>query len=152
MKGADQLQRGSRIAATPYTAAVLRAGGPEVWYEYPDYVWPTPVDREIADGEVLRLAGLEIRVLHLPGHTPGCAGFLVETAEGLTALTGDLLTGRGHPGWAAAPVSSPRKPGPAWRNCWRPRPPAPSGGTARSPSRRATGSAAAWRWSARGSG
>jgi glyoxylase-like metal-dependent hydrolase (beta-lactamase superfamily II) len=95
-------ERGSRIAATPYTAAVLRAGGPEVWYEYPDYVWPTPVDREIADGEVLRLAGLEIRVLHLPGHTPGCAGFLVETAEGLTALTGDLLTGRGHPGWAGS--------------------------------------------------
>jgi glyoxylase-like metal-dependent hydrolase (beta-lactamase superfamily II) len=95
-------ERGAVLVATPYTAAVLRAGSREVWYEYPDYVFPTEVDREAADGEVLRLAGLEVQALHTPGHTPGCASYLVDTQHGLTAFTGDLLTNEGHPGWAGS--------------------------------------------------
>ncbi|RJQ11684.1 MAG: MBL fold metallo-hydrolase [Bacillota bacterium] len=35
---------------------------------------PTPVSRELADGEVLDLGGLEATVLRLPGHTPGHSG------------------------------------------------------------------------------
>lgn len=95
-------QRGCPLMATPYTAAVLRAGSPEVWYEYPECVFPTEVDREVADGETLALAGVEITAVHTPGHTPGCVSFLVQTQDGLTAFTGDLLTDQGHPGWAGS--------------------------------------------------
>ena len=102
-------ERGAQLVATPYTAAALRAGSHEVWYEYPDYVLPTEVDREVTDGEVLRLAGLEILALHTPGHTPGCAGFLVETEVGLTAFTGDLLTTLCSPGWAGSVGFSPEQ-------------------------------------------
>lgn len=101
--------RGCPLVATPYTAAVLRAGSPEVWYEYPECVLPTEVDREVADGETLHLAGLEITVLHTPGHTPGCASYLVGTQDGLTAFTGDLLTHQGHPGWAGSVGFSPEQ-------------------------------------------
>lgn len=34
----------------------------------------TPIDREVADGEVLDFGGLEAVVLRLPGHTPGHSG------------------------------------------------------------------------------
>ncbi len=95
-------ERGCPLVATPYTAGVLRAGSREVWYEYPECVIPTEVDREVADGEVLALGGLEITALHTPGHTPGCVSYLVDTEAGLTALTGDLLTHEGHPGWAGS--------------------------------------------------
>lgn len=45
--------------------------------------------RALADGDVLRLAGLEIRVVHTPGHTPGHCVFRVE-AEGVLC-SGDLV-------------------------------------------------------------
>jgi hydroxyacylglutathione hydrolase len=36
------------------------------------------VDFELADGDVLELAGLRITVLHTPGHTPGGVSFAVD--------------------------------------------------------------------------
>ncbi|MCL4423984.1 MAG: MBL fold metallo-hydrolase [Firmicutes bacterium] len=40
------------------------------------------LDRTLRDGEVLDFGGLKLRVLHLPGHTPGHMGFWWE-AEGI---------------------------------------------------------------------
>lgn len=45
--------------------------------------------RTIADGDVLRLAGLEIRVVHTPGHTPGHCAFLVDAD--VACCSGDLV-------------------------------------------------------------
>jgi glyoxylase-like metal-dependent hydrolase (beta-lactamase superfamily II) len=45
--------------------------------------------RTIADGDVLRLAGLEIRVLHTPGHTPGHCVFVVDGE--IAVCSGDLV-------------------------------------------------------------
>jgi len=99
-------ERGIPVICTPWTAQVLRAGGPEVWPEYPDYVIPTEVDVTPADGDVLELAGVAIRVVHTPGHTAGCASYMVDTEKGRAVFTGDLLGPNGHPGWAGSETFS----------------------------------------------
>lgn len=45
--------------------------------------------RTIADGVVLRLAGLEIAVMHTPGHTPGHCAFRVDAD--IAVCSGDLV-------------------------------------------------------------
>ena len=45
--------------------------------------------RTFVDGDVLRLAGLTIEVLHTPGHTPGSSCFRIEDEVAL--LSGDLV-------------------------------------------------------------
>ena len=45
--------------------------------------------RTIADGEVLSLAGLEITVMHTPGHTPGHCAFRVDAD--IAFCSGDLV-------------------------------------------------------------
>ncbi|MFI6512810.1 MBL fold metallo-hydrolase [Streptosporangium sp. NPDC050855] len=49
--------------------------------------------RELADGEVLRLAGLELTVDHTPGHTRGSVTFRLPAAEEIpdVMFSGDLL-------------------------------------------------------------
>lgn len=52
--------------------------------------------RELADGEILKLAGLELRVDHAPGHTPGSVTYLLPPEErtpdeGGVLFSGDLL-------------------------------------------------------------
>lgn len=53
-----------------------------------DYRPPT-LRRDLSDGEVLRLAGMELNVLHTPGHTPGHCCFYFP-AEGIL-FSGDQL-------------------------------------------------------------
>ena len=43
--------------------------------------------RDLIGGETLNLVGLELKLLHAPGHSPGC---VILVAEGV-ALTGDVL-------------------------------------------------------------
>lgn len=93
---------GIPLVASPRTAEILRAGGHQVWYEFPQHVVATEVALTPADGDVLDLAGLTVRVLHTPGHTRGCASYLIDTPQGLTAFTGDLLGDHGNPGWAGS--------------------------------------------------
>ena len=48
----------------------------------------TPQDiKPLTDGQVLELAGLTIKVLHTPGHSPGSTSFLIEDA----LFDGDLV-------------------------------------------------------------
>jgi hydroxyacylglutathione hydrolase len=48
----------------------------------------TPDDiKPLVDGQVLELAGLTIKVLHTPGHSPGSTSFLIEDA----LFDGDLV-------------------------------------------------------------
>jgi hydroxyacylglutathione hydrolase len=46
-----------------------------------------PAEHELADGQTLELAGLSIRVLHTPGHSPGSCSFVV----GTHCFGGDVL-------------------------------------------------------------
>ena len=51
-----------------------------------DITAPEPTDR-VREGDELTIAGLGIRVLHTPGHTPGSVCYLIENE----LFTGDTL-------------------------------------------------------------
>jgi glyoxylase-like metal-dependent hydrolase (beta-lactamase superfamily II) len=59
-------------------------------------LFPRPVDRELADGDVLDVGDLRVEVLHTPGHTDGSLHYLVEGAERPHLFTGDSLFPGGH--------------------------------------------------------
>jgi glyoxylase-like metal-dependent hydrolase (beta-lactamase superfamily II) len=50
---------------------------------------PPEVDRDLADGDVLRVGALEIEVLHTPGHSPGSVSFHVASEKAV--FCGDVL-------------------------------------------------------------
>jgi glyoxylase-like metal-dependent hydrolase (beta-lactamase superfamily II) len=101
-------ERGVPIMASAHTADIMQRGDRRIWYEHPELVRPCPVARVLNDGEQFELAGLRITALATPGHTQGCTTFLVDTADGLCALTGDLLMADGVPGWAGDEYSAER--------------------------------------------
>src|SRR5262249_56444695 len=45
--------------------------------------------RTFVDGDVLRLAGLTVEVMHTPGHTPGSSCFRID--DEVVLLSGDLV-------------------------------------------------------------
>lgn len=71
-----------------------------------DQVYPEPApDRELADGDVIGVAGIDLHVLHTPGHSPGAVCFYAPALS--TVFTGDTLfnggpgaTGRSHSDFA----------------------------------------------------
>lgn len=55
-----------------------------------DAVWPDePPDRDLTPGQSIDVAGHQLRVLHTPGHSPGCCTF--HDAAAGTAFSGDTL-------------------------------------------------------------
>jgi glyoxylase-like metal-dependent hydrolase (beta-lactamase superfamily II) len=60
-----------------------------------DRVHATPPDRDLADGDVIEVAGVELRILHTPGHAPGACCFHVPALD--VVFTGDTLF-HGGPG------------------------------------------------------
>jgi glyoxylase-like metal-dependent hydrolase (beta-lactamase superfamily II) len=57
-------------------------------------VEPTPADLLLQDGDRLDDYGLNARLLHTPGHTPGSCCLVVEER---LAFAGDLLSANGRP-------------------------------------------------------
>ncbi|TAM74653.1 MBL fold metallo-hydrolase [bacterium] len=49
------------------------------------------IDRELADGDVIRAGNVALEVLHTPGHTPGSCTFLAQRDGEHLAFTGDTL-------------------------------------------------------------
>ena len=50
---------------------------------------PPPPDHDLVPGEPLRLGGLDVEVIHVPGHSPGHVAFWVPAAG--TVISGDCL-------------------------------------------------------------
>ena len=76
-----------------HEADAAMPGDPEwnvSWMVGRPFVVKTPI-RAFADGEILRLAGIELRVIHTPGHTRGSCCF--ETGDLL--FTGDTVMAGG---------------------------------------------------------
>jgi glyoxylase-like metal-dependent hydrolase (beta-lactamase superfamily II) len=81
--GDDRMLADPLTGISPETAALF--GGRLQWSE-PDDVRP------LDDGQVLRIAGLEITVDHAPGHTPGSVAFRLPGDDvPQVMLSGDLL-------------------------------------------------------------
>jgi glyoxylase-like metal-dependent hydrolase (beta-lactamase superfamily II) len=72
--------------ATGGAPVLLHPADEPLWsMTYPDWRWT----RDLADGDVLRVAGEEVRVLHTPGHAPGAVCLHVPALGAV--LTGDTL-------------------------------------------------------------
>ncbi|WP_293877052.1 MBL fold metallo-hydrolase [uncultured Brevibacterium sp.] len=53
--------------------------------------WEIPQVQRYEDGDVLQLAGLDIRIVHTPGHTEGSCVFEVTEGSESLLFTGDVL-------------------------------------------------------------
>jgi glyoxylase-like metal-dependent hydrolase (beta-lactamase superfamily II) len=71
---------------------LARDPGLEVWGHEGDLaLYPQAPDRLLVDGQVLAIGGLEVEVLHVPGHTAGSLLLLVHGAGQPWLVTGDAL-------------------------------------------------------------
>lgn len=84
--GIAELQRlsGAIVAASPWSAAVLRSGKPAS--DDPQYgialpIAPATTVREIHDGETLRVGPLAVTAHFTPGHTPGGTTWTWQSCE-----------------------------------------------------------------------
>jgi hydroxyacylglutathione hydrolase len=57
------------------------------WPDITGLIVCDPAEHELADGQMLNLAGWEIKVLHTPGHSPGSCSFVI----GHHCFGGDVL-------------------------------------------------------------
>jgi glyoxylase-like metal-dependent hydrolase (beta-lactamase superfamily II) len=55
----------------------------------------TEMEGSLVDGGTIHAGGLEVCILHTPGHTPGSVTFVVKSADGTRVFTGDTLFKRG---------------------------------------------------------
>ena len=69
----------------PVQAAMLGLDLPET----------TDMEGSLRDGESIYAGGLEMCILHTPGHTPGSVTFVVTAGGGTRVFTGDTLFRRG---------------------------------------------------------
>lgn len=98
-------ERGIPIYAHEYTAASMAAGDERCCgYLYHKSFTPCTVDETLQDAQRLRLLGVDIEVLHLPGHTLGCTAFLFELAGKRVLVCGDVIgtLNVGHFGWSGS--------------------------------------------------
>jgi glyoxylase-like metal-dependent hydrolase (beta-lactamase superfamily II) len=80
------------LAIHPLDKPLLQAAGGAAWFGMAATPSPPP-DRELQDGDELKVGKLSLRVLHTPGHTPGHVSFY-EPVDGIL-LDGDVLFYRG---------------------------------------------------------
>ena len=81
---------GADIPVLIHAADAVAYGDPDGWARGPGSpLTPAATLRTIADGEILRFAGLSVEVLHTPGHTPGHCCFRVDVA--VLICSGDLV-------------------------------------------------------------
>ena len=88
----DHVNAAADLAAALRAPVALHPADRMLW----DVVHPGRApDRELADGDVVEVAGARLSVLHTPGHTPG--GVCLHLPDRATVFSGDTLF-RGGPG------------------------------------------------------
>jgi glyoxylase-like metal-dependent hydrolase (beta-lactamase superfamily II) len=88
----DHIGAAREVAAAVGAPTVLNPEDLVLWKQvYPDM----EPDRHHGDGDVFEVAGVTLRAIHTPGHSPGSTCFYLESAG--TVFTGDTLF-NGGPG------------------------------------------------------
>lgn len=85
-------KRGIQLIAIGETADAVASGDERCCgYLYHKIFTPVKVDRVVTDGEKMNLLGIEIEVMHLPGHSMGCTAFFFEWTGKKVVVSGDVI-------------------------------------------------------------
>lgn len=96
----DHINKAPALADTFSAPILLNPAEHILW----DMTWPDRrPDQELHDGQLLTAGGIDLRVLHTPGHSPGSCSLY--TPELRTVFTGDTLF-HGGPGATGRSYSS----------------------------------------------
>ncbi|MBN8787735.1 MAG: MBL fold metallo-hydrolase [Terrimonas sp.] len=85
-------QKGIPLIAIGETADAVASGDERCCgYLYHKTFIPVTVDKIVKDGETINLSGIEIEVMHLPGHSMGCTAFLFMHEGKKIVISGDVI-------------------------------------------------------------
>ncbi|HCN83421.1 MAG TPA: hypothetical protein DIT07_07325 [Sphingobacteriaceae bacterium] len=91
--GAHILKKmGVKLLASKEAADSVAAGDERCCgYLYHKTFNPVQVDQIVSDGEKLNILGIEIGVMHLPGHSMGCTAFSFTLGQKRVVMSGDVI-------------------------------------------------------------
>ena len=85
-------ERGVKLVSIRETAEAVASGDERCCgYLYHKIFKPVAVDQLVQDGEQLNVLGVEMEVMHLPGHSMGCTAFLFEWTGKKVVISGDVI-------------------------------------------------------------
>ena len=85
-------KRGVKIMAVAETAEAIAAGDERCCgYLYHKTFQPVTVDQILVDKQRRNLLGVEIEVMHLPGHSMGCTAYLFTWEQKRIVISGDVI-------------------------------------------------------------
>jgi len=84
--------QGVEFVAIRETAEAVAAGDERCCgYLYHKTFRPFEVDRQLSDGEVFSLLGIEFTTMHLPGHSMGCTAYFLNRENRRLVFSGDVI-------------------------------------------------------------
>lgn len=98
-------ERGIAIIAHAATAEAMASGDERcAGFLYHKRFVACDVDRVVRDGDRISVAGLELEVMHVPGHSQGCTAYFFSHEGRRVAVSGDLIgtLGIGDFGWSGS--------------------------------------------------
>ena len=85
-------EKGVHFIASPETADAVASGDERCCgYLYHKTFQPFTIDRAVADGEQFSLLDITFSVMHLPGHSMGCAAFFLQWDDRRLVFSGDVI-------------------------------------------------------------
>lgn len=98
-------KRGVKIMAVTETAEAIASGDERCCgFLYHKTFHPVIIDQVLADKQKRNLFGVEIEVMHLPGHSPGCTAYVFMWEQKKIVISGDVISTQpgGDFGWNSA--------------------------------------------------
>ena len=102
-------ERGAKIIVGDADAHPVETGNSlvAIWVE-PEaqgHFTPSPVDRRVYDGDVLRFGSLTLHAIGTPGHTPGATCFYLSRNGKHILISGDIVLHNGRHAWMGNPYA-----------------------------------------------